>query len=863
MLLRLVVVILALVVSGCGITGGLTRSESLANAHPLFLTAKRDKGEILLQEGLDYLREGSFERFQTSMQAAFEFYDDDREKQAEILRYQGKAHLDRNEYDQALARYNQALEAARASGNKAQGVLATTGLADCYKKIGDADKAMEILNNAQQQAEREHRVVDPRIVLGMAETLALQERMPQALDRLKRIASANLDERLRLVYHSLRGLILARLGNHDAALGDFGQALTLARASYSTPEIVDILNNRGFSQAALRRFDEATRSFQEGLGLLNVMQLSYPEKQLAANYGLGLVNQEQLRLPQALRYYLSAITATEELRESLGSSEFRSLYLAGKTAAYERAIELLAAGDSAAANLDGQLSAAGANGAEAAFYYAESTKARSFLELLAKARANALADRIPRELAVQEQRLVGTIRAIQSSPGGQSEAQQTLLKRSRQELQGLIATLRRLYPDYAAIRYPEPVTARTVPLRANEQLLAFKVNPEATYLWLLEQGTRPMVVRIAIRRDDLDRKVAAYRRGIEHPERLGGYDQVAARELGTLLLGQVVDRLDRNKQVIIVPDGVLNLLPFEALATATGGYLGDSYRISYYPSASVMTAMRRSQRPVQLSQPFFGLGDPVYDEADPRYRSTTGAGTVLAAAGSGPNLRSVLLRNGFSLNRLPETRDELLAIGSLFGYPQGTPHIKLDMQASKHELLKTSLSGYRFVHFATHGLLSGDLPYILEPALVLSQPGVQRPEDGFLKMSDVLELKLNADAVVLSACKTALGKEVAGEGVVGLSRAFMLAGARSVIVSLWSVESSSTAELMKFVYANLQAGKSKEEALRLAKESLKRHSEGTSELQRGLSAVRIAGTRQADSSHPFFWAPFILIGEWD
>ena len=130
-------------------------------------------------------------------------------------------------------------------------------------------------------------------------------------------------------------------------------------------------------------------------------------------------------------------------------------------------------------------------------------------------------------------------------------------------------------------------------------------------------------------------------------------------------------------------------------------------------------------------------------------------------------------------------------------------------------------------------------------------------------MSEILELKLNADAVVLSACKTALGKEIAGEGIVGLSRAFVLAGAKSVIVSLWSVESNSTAVLMKRFYSHLKLGRSKEEALRLAKQELKSQSLASSDLSRGVTIAVRDKKIQTGASHPFFWAPFILIGEWE
>jgi len=871
---RWLLIVLILCTSGCGLRG-LTPSEGLANYHPLFLITTKSKGEILIQEGLDYLREGSFDKFLSSMREALTFYAGNGEKTSDLCRYMGKAYLDRNEYDKALSYFNQSLSAAKSSRYQEGFILTTVGLADCYKKIGDADKAAEVLAEAQQDNRESTKGEHPLIALSIGETLAQQGRLSQALGIFTRTLSSidsYKNNKLKQSVYSSLGTTLFALDRYQEAITHYQHALDLARKSYNTPDIVDILNNIGFCQVSLKKYSEAAMAFNEGLGLLSVMDLQYSEKQMYANYGLGLLNEEQHRNAQALLYYNTAIKFIEDLRGSLSSTEFRSFFLANKIAIYEHAIDiLLMAIDRMPEDvrLDPRFIKAGLTPAEVAFFYAESTKTRSFLELLYKARTGALADRIPRELAEQERRLLNTIDSIQTSGSGQSEAQREILKKSKREFDGLIAKLRKEYPDYASIRYPEPVMAGNIPLRVNEVLLAYKVNPRKTFLWIMEKGKKPSAVEIAVSREELTRKVREFRSGLENPDRVGACDPEKGQALGRLLLEEALNRIDSSKNIIITPDGVLNTVPFEALTVGktknTIQYLGEKYKISYYPSASVMATMRQFKENPKLSRPLFALGDPVYEDSDVRYSRRKSDNIVLASANQTPylNLRSALVRSGFSLPRLPETRDEVLEIGALFGYKADDPNIKLDMDASKSELLKSDLGRYRFIHFATHGLLSGDIPYILEPALVLSQPGNHNPEDGFLKMSEILGLKLNADAVVLSACKTALGKEIAGEGIVGLSRAFMLAGAKSVIVSLWSVESNSTAVMMKSFYSHLQHGRSKEEALRLAKQELKNQSLISDDLNRG---VKIAGRdkkTQTGASHPFFWAPFILIGEWD
>lgn len=869
---RWLMIILVFFVSGCG--GGLTRSELLSHQNPLFLTAAKSKGEILVQEGREYAREGNFDKFLSSMREALTHYPAEGEKSADIYGYLGKAYLDRNEYDKALFSFNRSLSAAQNSRYLQGTVQATVGIANCYKKIGDPDKAIEILLAAPK--ERPDAKIDhPLISLAMGESIAQKGNLKQALAiftrSLSHLAGSKDDKLKQAVYDSL-GTTLLGLGRYQEAIGNYRQALDLARKSYNMADVVDLLNNIGFCLVSLNKHDEAAAVFKEGLGLLTVMDLYYPEKQLYANYGLGLISERQNRPAQALAYHTTAIKFTEELRGSLSSTEFRSSFLANKIAAYEQAMDiLLTAPDQTLRDerFNEIIQKTGLPPAELAFHYAESTKARSFLELLSKSKTGALAGRIPGELAEREQKLLNTIAFLQEAGSGQLKTQREDLSKAKKELDALIVALRKDYPDYASIRYPEPVRAGKIPLRGNEVLLAYKVNPRNTFLWIIEKGKEPSVIKIAVTREELTRMVGEFREYLENPERLAAYDPEKGRALGRLLLGEALGRIDPAQNIIITPDGVLSMLPFEALSAGrslgASEYLGEKYRISYYPSASVMATMRQVKESPAFSAPLFALGDPVYDDADIRYRLKKPERTTLAASDPAPglNLRNAVLRSGFSLPRLPETRDEVLKIGELFGYHAGNPHIKLDMDATKSEIMKAPLSDYRFVHFATHGILSGDIPYILEPALVLTQPGNSRPEDGFLKMSEILDLKFNADAVVLSACKTALGKEIAGEGIVGLSRAFLLAGSKSVIVSLWSVESNSTAILMKSFYSYLKPGRSREEALRLAKQELKNQNLLSTDLSRGVKLAERDQQKQTTTAHPFFWAPFILIGEWE
>ena len=236
-----------------------------------------------------------------------------------------------------------------------------------------------------------------------------------------------------------------------------------------------------------------------------------------------------------------------------------------------------------------------------------------------------------------------------------------------------------------------------------------------------------------------------------------------------------------------------------------------------------------------------GIADPITSSDDPRYvvaslRANTGSQDRPAEPNEHASVDRMVSR-GLSLERLPGTADEVQAIAKLFLSTPPRAEIRMGTDATKEELLLTDLRRYRFIHFATHGLLPVESG-IKEPALILSYDGKGK-DDMLLTLSEILELRLRADMVVLSACNTGSGEVTRAEGVASLGSAFLAAGASSVMVSLWQVADSSTALLMEEFYRNLVSGKSKSAALATARQTLiAKHYE-----------------------NPFFWAPFVLTGE--
>jgi CHAT domain-containing protein len=310
---------------------------------------------------------------------------------------------------------------------------------------------------------------------------------------------------------------------------------------------------------------------------------------------------------------------------------------------------------------------------------------------------------------------------------------------------------------------------------------------------------------------------------------------LAAQSLYRDLIAPARRLVDGSEELIIVADGILHYLPFAALITPSPEAPGDldparllylvrSHAVSYAPSASVLATVRRHrERAPRAEKMFVALADPSYGQRG-----------AVTASRDGPVSFD-------TLQRLAYSRGEAQGIAKLYAAASGD--VFVGERASEENVKHQRLDKYRFVHFAVHGLLNEEQPQF--SGLFLSRPaqrhGLMHDEDGVLQTYEIFNLKLNADLVVLSACQTGLGKAVRGEGLVGLTQAFLYAGTSAVAVSLWNVSDRSTADLMIGFYRHLRrASASKASALRRAQ-------------------LEIIGS--ASYAHPYYWAPFALVGD--
>ncbi|MBZ5621733.1 MAG: CHAT domain-containing protein [Acidobacteriia bacterium] len=514
---------------------------------------------------------------------------------------------------------------------------------------------------------------------------------------------------------------------------------------------------------------------------------------------------------------------------------------------------------------------------ELAFQVLERSRARTLLETLSEARID-IRQGVDPSLLLQERSLRATLRAKTNRRIELAEDRDTEnLSAVNKDIDGLLSQyseiegrIRTTSPKYAALTQPQPLTTQAVQqlLDADSVLLEYALGEQRSYVFALttisldayELPKRAEIESAARRVYDLltsQNRWIAGESGERRSQRIAAaqadYGAVAG-ELSRMVLGPVAARLE-GKRLLIVSDGSLQYVPFAILPVAGRNVpLVAEHEIVHLPSASVLAALRQEEsgRGTRTRKTVAVLADPVFDRTDPRVLSArsrsraAGAGSQAGVASDAAvrltrSVGDVGLRTteGSVLPRLAFSRREAQAILALTAKGSGLEAV--DFQASRETATSAELAQYRIVHFATHGLLDNKHPEL--SGLVLSMVDEEgKARNGFLDLEDIYNLNLPADLVVLSACETGLGKEMGAEGLVGLTRGFMYAGAPRVLASLWKVDDVATAKLMESFYRGmLKEGKRPAAALRQA---------------------QLEMWKQGRWVNPYYWGAFTLQGEW-
>ncbi len=492
----------------------------------------------------------------------------------------------------------------------------------------------------------------------------------------------------------------------------------------------------------------------------------------------------------------------------------------------------------------------------------EAVRARSFADSISQ-RSEMGVSGVPSETLEREEYLTNKLANLKRDLSRTDKEDKPEVFRSlrnqtqeaQDDMDGFIEMLWKQHHQYAAVKYPRPVPLKQSAVRPDEYVIVYDVVEEGVGVKLVKGHEILQTYYLKWNEDELAADVNSFRHGFE-TYKLAEFDPELANRLYKKLLEPVMSNVPANANIVIIPDGILGILPFEALvvsgkATWKKGpygpvpegltYVADRHPISYYQSITALTLLRKSPRE---NKPEVGkllvIADPVFSLQDVRAQASS---NVRVAAGDARHYTQLMAaiedssKGMFRFERLPETEALAASLGNIY---KGKSHILTGLDASKKKFLKEigpQLGTYNFVVFATHGLFSNKIPGVNEPflALTMAPPGT----DGFLKMSEVLSLKMNADLVALTACQTGLGNEMSGEGVMSMGRAFQFAGARCALMSLWSVAEDSSIFLVEDFFRQVKNGKSRLDALVHARNQL----------------------RQKGYEHPFFWAPFILVGE--
>ena len=448
------------------------------------------------------------------------------------------------------------------------------------------------------------------------------------------------------------------------------------------------------------------------------------------------------------------------------------------------------------------------------------------------------------------------MKAASRLPADRKSAEEASLRSAlanvSRRLDSLDARIAAEFPAYGELSNPRPLTldAAREMIARDEALLVFLVTDDASWLWVLRHDDIALY-RIAMGAKALADHVMALRASLD-PQRnpkLAPFPAAHAYALYQKLIGPAEPLLAGIHHLLIVPDGALQSLPMAVLVTRPPqqdperpedhrgiAWLASDYAMTVLPAVSSLRALREFGNSEHASAPFLGIGDPVLKGKSGR---TTGT-LVSLFRGATADVEKVR-----ALPPLPETAAELHAIAKTLGASEAD--LLLGARASEPVLGQMSLDRYRIIEFATHGLVSGELKGLTEPALVLTPPAQARSDDdGLLTASEIATLKLNADWVVLSACNTAAGDGTPdGGGLSGLAKAFFYAGARSLLVSHWRAWSGATVKLTTGTFAELASDPSI----------------GRAEALRRAMMAMLDPQSSPEFAHPLAWATFVLAGE--
>lgn len=765
----------------------------------------------------------------------------DQDGEATTLNGVGHVYLNLGEEQKALDAYVRANELFRSSGNQDYEGLSYSLIANVYQAFGEGQKAIEFYQRA----------------LSMLRQVGDRWNEPSVLLHL--------------------GDIYRSMHNDTLSLESYNLALSLARKLENRRLEAYILNGIGQIKEAAGKRQEAAELYHQALALNRVVKDIGGE--ISTTYNIAHMGCELGNIAESLAQIEAAVKEIESLRTKIVGQELRTSYSASVHQYYELYIDLL---------MQMEKQTGRREFAESALQVSERAHARSLLELLNEAQADLGGGEDPallkQERSLQQLLNLQAERQIRLLSSKHTEAEaEAVAKRLREltsEVEEIKVRIKTRNPHYAALTQPQPLSLQEIQqqiLDENTLLLEYTLGEKRSYLWAITTTTlnsyelppRQEIEKLShqlysllISRQHLPAEsIRDYQMRVIAAD--NQYEE-QARKLSNVLLGPVAAQL-KSRRLLVISDGALQYIPFSVLIVpvthtsskeiaqaAPPGPAGPlplmvEHEIISLPSVSALAAIRKetTSRPI-AAKAVAVLADPVFEPDDPRLepqhkgqRSPINRQRGISDLNMSWNDVSVL-RGGLKFTRLLGSRQEADAIMQMVQEQEGMKAV--DFEASRATAVSSELSKYKIVHFATHGILNDVHPELSGIVLSLFEQN-GREQDGFLRLHDIYNLKLPVEMVVLSACNTGVGKDIKGEGLMGLTRGFMYAGAKRVVASVWKVDDEATAELMKRFYRHmLKEQLPAASALRMAQMEIMRE--------------------RVEWRAPYYWAGFVLQGDW-
>lgn len=812
---------------------------------------------------------GQLDQAMDHFNEAYELYREVGNKLGEGLSLTGKGitHTYERKDEEGIKLHREAIAIFQKLGSRPNEAITLNGIGSAFQNLNENALALDHYKRAQALLQ-ESGAIDflPSSIYQMASLYKAMNDLESALKYFEDCARlSHATKKHRMAAYALDEIasIYAVQGRRKQALDQYFKVLRFHSPGDLRGRAVT-LNNLGDLYLSLGRKREALAVYKQALPLSE--KSAERGIEMRSIYNLMRAARDSGAFDEAKAYAEHSIEVIERSRSNVVSPDLRLSYFSGLRKFYDLYIDILWL-------LDKQRPGEGF--AEQALLASERSRARAFLDLLAETGAG-IRQGVDPSLLKREKELQSLLAAharyqidAATSTGSKQEQADVaqFLDALKAEYEELQAQVRNQSPRYQNLVRPKPLTIAEIQaqLSSEDLLLEYVLGEERSYLWAVTRTSvnlyelKPKAVLdaaglefyklLTVRQDAATGIDSKYQTRVndadtQYPEK--------ALALSRLLLGPVAGMLAK-KRLILVTEGILQYLAFDALPDPAfagnlispddlvNSLLIADHEIVSLPSVSALAVIRaESNRGALPRRTAAVFADPVFSKNDDR---VSGAGNPALAAASQRSDQPVLRGPGISersgLRRLTYSSDEA---DSIYEAASGDAWVLKGFEASRENAMADQLRQYLIIHFATHGFVNTERPELSAIVMTMVKSDGS-PADGFLQLHDILNLELSAELTVLSACETGLGKDVRGEGLISLTRGLMFAGSRTVVASLWKVDDRATAALMGHFYkALLQDGMTRSAALRYAKQELRKNPAWSS---------------------PFFWAGFVLQGEYD